>query len=79
MNGVLIDPHALKADLLDAIIEDFVTREGTDYGESEQTLDKKVAHVRAQIARGSIVVAFDTEAETVTLLTAEQASALDGD
>ena len=57
----------LAADTLRAIVEEFVTREGTDYGERVHTLDEKVADVLAQLERGEVRVLFDPATETVTL------------
>jgi uncharacterized protein len=42
----------LPADLLNAVIESFVLREGTDYGEKELSLQDKVARVISQLKRG---------------------------
>ena len=43
---------ALKPDALHGIIEEFINREGTDYGMVESTMDKKVQQVIAQLKRG---------------------------
>jgi hypothetical protein len=50
------------------VIESFVLREGTDYGERELTLEQKVAQVRAQLERGQARILFDPESNTVTLV-----------
>lgn len=61
-------PHdALEADTLTALIEDFVTRDGTDYGASETPLATKVAQVRRQLERGEAVITYDEEAGTCAL------------
>jgi len=53
-------PHAaLSAAALQGLIEAFVLREGTDYGEREHSLEAKVAHVRAQLERGEASILFD--------------------
>lgn len=49
------------------MIESFVLREGTDYGEREYSLEQKVAQVRAQLERGQARILFDPESGTVTL------------
>jgi uncharacterized protein len=49
------------------VIESFVLREGTDYGEREYSLEEKVAQVRAQLERGQARILFDPESNTVTL------------
>ncbi len=53
---------------LRALIEEFVTRDGTDYGQQEATLDAKVSQVQAQLRRGEVLILFDTLSETVNLL-----------
>ena len=42
----------LPEDLLHAVIESFVLREGTDYGEREFSLEDKVARVVSQLKKG---------------------------
>ena len=63
-----IPPESLPPDTLRAVIEEFVTREGTDYGHALYSLEEKVARVEAQLARGEVRIQFDPAAETVTLL-----------
>ena len=64
-------PHdTLKPDTLRRLIEEFVTREGTEYGASDVTLDEKVAAVLSQLTDGSAFLAFDPETETTTLVPA---------
>jgi uncharacterized protein YheU (UPF0270 family) len=62
----VVVPHtALDAELLRAVIESFVLREGTDYGERELSLDQKVAHVVRQLERGDAHIVFDPQTESV--------------
>ena len=64
-NGVEVPWEALPAETLQRVLEEFVTREGTDYGDSSFTMDEKVAHVRRQLERREAVLTFDPESETV--------------
>jgi uncharacterized protein YheU (UPF0270 family) len=57
----------LPVDLLNAVIESFVLREGTDYGEKEISLEDKVARVISQLKRGEAKIVFDPESESVTI------------
>jgi uncharacterized protein YheU (UPF0270 family) len=57
----------LPAELLNAVIESFVLREGTDYGEKELSLEDKVARVVTQLKRGEAKILFDPESESVTI------------
>ena len=62
-------PHAqLAPDVLRRLIEEFVTRDGTDYGAVERTLEEKVAVVLAQLDAGEAAVVVDTESETVDIV-----------
>ena len=58
----------LEPDLLQAVIESFVLREGTDYGEKELSLEDKVARVIAQLKRGEARIIFDPETDSVTIV-----------
>jgi uncharacterized protein len=57
----------LSADLLHAVIESFVLREGTDYGEKEFSLEDKVARVLGQLKKGEAKILFDPETDSVTI------------
>ena len=57
----------LPADLLNAVIESFVLREGTGYGEKEFSLEDKVGRVIGQLKRGEARIVFDPESESVTI------------
>jgi len=67
-----VPAERLSAELLDAVIEEFVLREGTDYGDREASLEDKIAQVRRQIARGQVVIVFDPDSESCNLLTRQQ-------
>jgi uncharacterized protein YheU (UPF0270 family) len=58
----------LTPDVLRALIEEFVSREGTDYGHRETTIDEKVADVMRQIERGDAKIIYDSESQTVNIV-----------
>jgi uncharacterized protein YheU (UPF0270 family) len=60
----------LAPELLHAIVESYVLREGTDYGEKEYSLEDKVSHVIARLKRGEAQIVFDPESETVSIVAA---------
>jgi uncharacterized protein YheU (UPF0270 family) len=66
--SVVVPYGDLAADLLRAVVESFVLREGTDYGERELSLEEKVARVIAQLKRGEAQIVFDPESETVSIV-----------
>jgi hypothetical protein len=57
----------LSAELLHAVVESYVLREGTDYGEREFSLEDKVAGVMRQLQKGEAKILFDPESESVTI------------
>jgi uncharacterized protein YheU (UPF0270 family) len=73
VSGIEIPWRELSDAALQGVIEEFVTREGTEYGLQDVALATKVAQVRAQLARGQVVVFFDPDDASCHLLTREQA------
>jgi len=67
-----IPAEMLTAEILNAIIEEFILREGTDYGSHEASLESKIVQVQRQLARGEIVITFDPATENCNLLTRHQ-------
>jgi uncharacterized protein len=63
--SVVVPYTELAAELLHAVVESYVLREGTDYGEKEFSLEDKVAHVMGQLKRGQAQIVFDPETESV--------------
>jgi hypothetical protein len=68
MGFVQISVDALSHQALDGLIEEFVTRDGTDYGTEERSLDDKKDAVRRQLDCGEIVIVFDPETETSNII-----------
>jgi uncharacterized protein YheU (UPF0270 family) len=50
------------------LIEEFVTREGTNYGDREFALETLIEQVLKQIKRGEAVVVFDPDSETTSIV-----------
>ncbi|MHA7000191.1 YheU family protein [Aeromonas schubertii] len=65
---MIIPWQAIEADTLHNLIESFVLREGTDYGEAEASLAEKVAAVRLQLESGSAVVVYSELHESVDII-----------
>ena len=62
-------PHTqLSDEALQAIIEEFISREGSEYGLIEYSFEEKVSHVINQLERGEVVVTFDAVSETCNLM-----------
>jgi uncharacterized protein len=62
-------PYAeLDAEVLHAVVESYVLREGTDYGEREFSLADKVSQVLRQLKRGEARIVFDPDTQTVSIV-----------
>lgn len=57
----------LNPETLQALVETFVLREGTDYGVREVSLASKVAQVMQQLRRGEARIVFDPVTESVDI------------
>ena len=55
-NFMVVPWSSLSKDALVGIIEDFVTREGTEYGASDISLEKKGRQVLRQLERGDVSI-----------------------
>ena len=64
---MLIPHQQLSAEALQGLIEEFVTREGTDYGDVEIGLAEKVAQVRGQLDLGQAVIVYDPHNGSVSI------------
>ena len=68
---MLIPQALLEADTLTRLIEDFVTREGTDNGD-ETPLDTRIARVRRALEKKQAVIVFDTDSQQCQLALRDQ-------
>jgi uncharacterized protein YheU (UPF0270 family) len=65
----IVIPHReLSPEALRGVLESFVLREGTDYGEREVSLDSKVAQVLRQLERGEAQIVFDATLQSVDIV-----------
>lgn len=73
-------PHEmLSAEALRGVIDEFIGREGTDYGHRDFTIEEKRAAVIQALVRGQAVVTFDPVSETTTLIDAADVPRQKGD
>lgn len=62
-------PHGeLSAEALHGVIESFVLREGTDYGERDVSHEAKIAQVVRQLERGEARILFDPLDSSITIV-----------
>lgn len=69
---MIIPAEALSPDTLNALIEEFVTRDGTDYGDHETDLATKVSQVKALLARKEVVIIFNEATEQAGIVHKDQ-------
>jgi hypothetical protein len=62
----------ISGEILSALIEEFILREGTDYGAVEVSLAAKKQQVEKQIFKDQIKIIFDFETQTATLVTTDE-------
>lgn len=74
---MIIPYEQLSSDALQGLIEEFITREGTDYGAEEVPLSTKVEQIKQLLKRREIVVVFDSATETVSILSRRDAELLE--
>lgn len=70
---IIVPWKDLPPDTLTNLIEEFVTRDGTDYGDQEIPTATKVEQVRNQLKKEDAFVVFDEVTESVSVMGKEQA------
>jgi uncharacterized protein YheU (UPF0270 family) len=63
----------LAVDVLDALLEEFASRDGTDYGEVETPIEMRVKQLRRQLEIGDLVLLYDSDDQQWDLLPKERA------
>ncbi len=69
--GFVVPLEKVSEHALNALIQEFILREGTDYGVREYSLDEKNIQVLKQLQQGRVVIVFDPTDETCSLLRKE--------
>jgi uncharacterized protein YheU (UPF0270 family) len=62
----------LSKDALIGVIEEFINREGTDYGHMEFSFEQKCEQVLSQIRKGNAQIVFDHQSQTVSIMNRDQ-------
>ncbi|GAB2189603.1 YheU family protein [Sessilibacter sp. MAH2] len=71
---MIIPFDKLPKDILINLVEEFVTREGTDYGDYTTELNDKVEQVIAQLKNKKAFVVYDTYSESTSIVSADDLS-----
>jgi uncharacterized protein len=64
----------LSPEALHGVIEEFVSRDGTDYGLVEATLEQKINDVLRQVKKGDAVIVYDEATQTTNIVRKEDAA-----
>lgn len=71
-NFIEIPASGLSGAALLGLIEEFVSRDGTDYGDVELSLVSKVEQVRRALASGDAKIVFDAEMQQTHIISLEE-------
>ena len=67
--GVIEIPYkTLSADALAGIVQEFASRDGTDYGEFECSLADKISQVESQLKTGYLTLLFDPVSQSCQIV-----------
>ncbi len=67
----IIPVDRLSPEALRGVIEEFVSREGTDYGEREVSQETSFKQVKHKLEKGLAVLVFDDETDTTNIFLAD--------
>ena len=73
-NFLEIPIDRLAVDVLDALLAEFASRDGTDYGEVETSLESRVSQLRGQLERGDLILLYDSDNQEWDLLPKDRAT-----
>lgn len=71
---MIIPYNELSEAALQTLIEDFVTRDGTDYGWDEMSMQEKATHLLALLETGELLISYNEESQSCGLVTKEELS-----
>jgi uncharacterized protein len=63
----IIPVNKLSTEALHAVIEEFISREGTDYGAVEASREASIKQVKHKLEKGLAVLIYDDETETTNI------------
>ena len=73
---VQVPVERVPAETLNALLEEFASRDGTDYGAQETPLETRVASLTARLRGGSLQLLFDVSSESWDILATDDARRL---
>jgi uncharacterized protein YheU (UPF0270 family) len=67
-NGIIVPHRELSARALQGLLEEFVSRDGTDSGYTKLSLQQRADQVRRQLDRGEVVVVYNPAAQSANII-----------
>lgn len=74
---MIIPLEALDDDVLQGLLEEYASRDGTDYGDHEVPLQSKVDQLKVQLKQKKLVIWYDEKTVSTNLVPAHQALSAD--
>jgi len=68
LDPIEVPMDSLPKESLEGIIKDFILREGTDYGDTDYSLEDKIKQVKDAITNKKAHIFFDPNSETCTII-----------
>lgn len=68
----MVPLEKISIEALGGLIDEFILREGTDYGTKEYSLEEKHTQVKKQLSSGSCLIVFDVEEQSASIIRKEQ-------
>jgi uncharacterized protein len=69
--GIIIPHDRLSQTALQGLIEEFVTRDGTDTGYTDGSLEENIEMVIRQLKRGDVFIVYDEASQTANIVSKE--------
>lgn len=73
---VRVPPERLPAETLAALLEEYASRDGTDYGHYDISLEEKRTQLHVRLTNGDLQLLFDVDSEHWDLVDRDRANAL---
>ena len=67
----IIPVKKLSSKALQGVIDEFISREGTDYGAVEASREAKFRQVKQKLEAGLAVLVYNDESETTSILSSD--------
>lgn len=69
---MIVPIDRISPEVLENILDEFISREGTDYGEYEASLLKKREQLITQIHAGELYITYDDASESINIVLARE-------